>query len=99
MSSPFLLGIAAVGIIFSGIAVYYITVLKNGFEGLGRLERPWVILGCGVGSLVVAALTVPWAGASTIVGVVELVAVVVAAFFILTAMVMMKQAWTIGEGD
>jgi len=102
MNSPFLLGIAAVGVAFSAVAIYYITVLKNGFAALRRLERPWLVLECGVASLIVAALTVLWPGVSTSVDVlhlVQIVAVVVAAFFILTAMVMMKQAWTIREGD
>lgn len=102
MNSSFLLGIAAVGLVFSAVAIYYITVLKNVFAGLRRLERPWLVLEFGVASLIVAALTVPWTGVSTSVDLfhlVQIVAVVVAAFFVLTAMVMMKQAWTIREGD
>jgi len=102
MNSPFLLGIAAMGVVFSAVAIYYITALKNGFVGLRRLERPWVALQCGVASLIVGALTVPWLGTSASIGILHLVqilAVVVAALFILAAMVMMKQAWTIGESD
>ena len=102
MSSLFLFGITAVGLVFSVVAIYYIMVLKSGFAGLRRLERPWLILECGVASLVVAALMVPWPGVSISVYVlhlIQIIAVVVAAFFILTAMVMMKQAWTIREGD
>jgi hypothetical protein len=102
MNSPFLLGIAAVIVAFSAVAIYYITALKNSFAGLRRLERPWLVLECGVASLIVAALTVPWPSVSISVDLlrlVQIVAVVVAAFFILTAMVMMKQAWTIREGD
>lgn len=102
MNSPFLLGIALVGVAFSAVAIYYITVLKNGFAGLRRLERPWLLLECGVVSLIVAALTVPWAGVSTslsLLHLIQIVAIVLAAFFVLTAMAMMKQAWTITEGD
>jgi hypothetical protein len=102
MNSPFLLGIAAVIVAFSAVAIYYITVLKNGFAGLRRLERPWLVLECGVASLIAAALTVPWPGVSISVDLLHLgqiVAVVAAAFLILTAMVMMKQAWTIREDD
>jgi len=102
MSSPFLLGIAGVGVAFSAVAIYYITGLKKGFAGLRRLERPWLILGCGVASLIVAALAVPLPVVATSIGLLHLVqilAVVLAAFFILTAMVLMKQAWTIREGD
>ena len=101
MSSLFLLGMAALGLAFSAVAIYYITVLKNGFAGLQRLERPWLLLDCGVASLIVAALTVPWPGVSptVVVHLVEIVAVAAAAFFVLTAMVLMKRAWTIREGD
>ena len=102
MNSPVLLGMAALGLTFSAVAIYYTTVLKNGFAGLRRLERPWLLLDCGVASLIVAALTVPWPVMSTTVvllQLVQIVAVVVAAFFVLTAMVLMKRAWTIGESD
>jgi len=101
MNSSFLLGIAAVGLVFSAVAIYYITVLKNVFAGLRRLERPWLVLEFGVASLIVAALTVPWPVSTSVdlLHLVQIVAVVVAAFFVLTAMVMMKQAWTIREGD
>jgi hypothetical protein len=100
MNSPFLLGIITFA--FSTVAIYYITVLKRGFAGLRRLERPWLVLECGVASLIVAALTVLWSGVSTSIDflhLVQIVALVLAAFFILTAMAMMKQAWTIRESD
>ena len=102
MSSPFLLGMAVLGLAFSAVAIYYITVLKNGFAGLQRLQRPWLLLDCGVASLIVAVLTIPWSpGGSTtvVVRLSQIVAVVVSAFFVLTAMVLMKRAWTIREGD
>ena len=99
MSNPFLLGIAAAGIVCSSVATYYISLLRNSFVGLRRLERPWLVLECGVAFLVVAALTIPLLGISTTIDVIQIAAVVFAAFFILTAMAMMKRAWTIGEGD
>jgi predicted transporter len=102
MNSSFLLGIAAVGVVFSVVAIYYITGLKKGFAGLRRLERPWLVLECGVASLIIAGLTNSWPDVSSridLLRLVQTVAVVVAAFFILTAMVLMKQAWTIREED
>lgn len=102
MNSPFLLGIAVIGLGFSVVAIYYTEVLKHGFAGLQRLERPWLALECGVACLIVAALTVLWPGVLTsidLLHLVQIVAAVSAAFFILTAMAMMKQAWTIREGD
>ena len=102
MYSLFLFTVVAMGVVCSLVAIYYITVLKNSFAGVLRLERPWLLLECGVLSLIVAVLTVPWMILSTSVSLLRLVqilAVVVTAFFVLTAMVMMKQAWTIKEGD
>ena len=102
MTSSLLLGIAAIGLLCSMVAIYYIARVKNAFAALPRLERPWLLLELGVASLFVAALTIPIGGFSLPIGIVHLiqtVAVVLAAFFILTAMVTMKQAWTIKETD
>jgi hypothetical protein len=98
----FLLSIAAVGFICSLIAFYFVIKVKRAFSDLPRLERPWVLLGLGFVSLLVAALTVPLGELSPTFGLtrlIQILAAVSAAFFILTAMVTMKQAWTIGEGD
>lgn len=99
MSSLVVLGISVAGVVFSVVAIYYIARLKNGFASLQRLERPWLALECGVASLIIAVITVPWLDASASLDLLQTLAVVLAAFFILTAMVLMKQAWTIGEGD
>ena len=102
MSSSLLFGIAAIGLVCSSIAIYYITRVKNAFAALPRLERPWLLLELGVACLIVAALTIPVGGLLSPSGFLHLlqtVAVVSAAFFILTAMVTMKQAWTIKETD
>jgi len=102
MNNLFLFVISAIGVVSSATAVYYINVLKNSFKGLRRLEKPWLLLEFGVASLFVAALSISCSGISSYGGTVHLVqiaAVVVSAFFILTAMVTMKQAWTITESD
>ena len=102
MISPLLFGIAGLGVVFSVIAAYYIARVRNAFAALPRLERPWVLLELGVASLIVAALTIPMSELSFSIAILHLiqnVAVVSAAFFILTAMVTMKQAWTIKETD
>jgi hypothetical protein len=99
---PFLLSIATIGFICAVIALYFIIRVKKAFSGLPRLERPWVLLGLGVVSLLVAALTVPLSELSPTFGftrLIQILAAVSAAFFVLAAMVTMKQAWTIGEGD
>lgn len=102
MNSLLLLGIGAFGLLFSVVAAYYIARVKSGFAALPRLERPWFFLEFGVASLIVAALTISIGGVSPSIGILHLIqtaAVVSAAFFILTAMVTMKQAWTIKETD
>jgi len=104
MNSSLLLGIgvATMGLVCSAVASYYIIRVKNSFAALPRLERPWLLLELGVASLIVAALTIPIGGllfSTGTVHVIQSVAVVSAAFFILAAMVTMKQAWTIKETD
>jgi hypothetical protein len=102
MNSPLLLAVAAFGLVCSAIAAYYIIRVKGAFADLPRLERPWLLLELGVASLFIAALTIPMGELSqstAIFDLIQIAAVVLAAFFILTAMVTMKQAWTIKEGD
>jgi hypothetical protein len=102
MNNPALLIIAAFGLICSAIAIYHIIRVKRTFAGLARLERPWLLLELGVVSLFIAALTIPIGELSQLIALFDLIqiaAVISAAFFILTAMVTMKQAWTIREGD
>lgn len=102
MNSSLLFGIATVALVCSAVAIYYITRVKNIFAALPRLERPWLLLELGVAFLIVAALTIPGSEVFSSIGILHLIqiaAVVSAAFFILTAMVTMKQAWTIKESD
>jgi hypothetical protein len=102
MNNPILLSIAAFGLVCSAIAIYYILRLRASFAGLPRLERPWLLLGLGVASLFVAAVTIPLDELVPSFGYshpVQILAAVLAAFFVLAAMVTMKQAWTIAEGD
>jgi len=102
MNSSLLVGMAGIGILCSIIAIYYITRIKSSFAALPRLERPWLLLELGVASLFVAALTIPieeFLIQISLVHFVQSASVVSAAFFILTAMVTMKQAWTIKETD
>jgi CBS domain containing-hemolysin-like protein len=102
MNNPALLIIAAFGLVCSAIAIYYIIRVKNAFASLPRLERPWLLLELGVASLFVAALAISLSELSPSFGfshLIQVVAAVLSAFFILTAMVTMKQAWTIREGD
>jgi ABC-type Fe3+-siderophore transport system permease subunit len=99
---PALLSVATIGFICAVVALYFVIRVKKSFSGLPRLERPWALLGLGVASLLVAALAVLLSELSPsfeFARFIQVLAAVSAAFFILTAMVTMKQAWTIGEGD
>ena len=101
MIDSFLLISAAMGIVSSFIALYFVVRVKQAFSALPRLERPWILLGLGVLSLLVAALTVPLNEFSSPLAsyFIQVVAAVFAAFFILAAMATMKHAWTIEEGE
>lgn len=102
MNNPLLLSVAVVGLVCAAIAIYHIIRVKNSFAALPRLERPWLLLELGVASLLLAALMIPLSELTPSFGfshLLRIVAAVSAAFFILTAMVTMKQAWTIREND
>ena len=102
MSDPFLFSISVFGLFSSTIAIHYIIRVAGSFTGLSRLYRPWLLLGLGVVSLFLAVLTSPLTELIPTFAyshLVQTVAVVVAAFLVLTAMVTMKQAWTIKETD
>jgi protein-S-isoprenylcysteine O-methyltransferase Ste14 len=82
--------------------MYYIIRVRASFAALPRLETPWLVLAFGVATLFVAALMVPLSELSPSFGysrLIQVLAAVLAAFFVLTAMVTMKRAWTIAEGD
>jgi hypothetical protein len=82
--------------------MYYIIRVRASYASLPRLERPWAVLAFGVAALFVAALMIPLSEFSPSFGhsrLIQLVAAVLAAFFVLSAMVTMKRAWTIGESD
>lgn len=102
MNNPFLLIIAAFGLVCSAVALYYIIRLRASYAALPRLERPWLILAFGVAALFVAGLSIPLSELSPSFRysrLIQVLAAVLAAFFVLSAMVTMKSAWTIGESD
>lgn len=82
--------------------MHYILRVRASFAALPRLETPWLVLAFGVAALFVAGLSIPLSELSPSFRysrLIQVLAAVLAAFFMLTAMVTMKRAWTITEGD
>ena len=63
--SPFFLaaesiavGLVALGLVFPGVAVYYVTRVKQLFATVPKLDKPWILLGACLGSIFVSVLLV-----------------------------------------
>jgi len=96
------LGIILVGLVFPAAAVYYISRVKRLFASVPGLNRPWVILGAGVGSIFVSVLLV---ALRDIAGMNASIAdsifdalLVVCCFVVMSAIVLMKRVMT-SESD
>jgi hypothetical protein len=50
------LGVITFGLVFPAAAIYYISRVKRLFASVPRLDRPWILLGAGVGTLLVSLL-------------------------------------------
>lgn len=91
----FAVGIVALGLVFPGVAVYYISRVKRLFATVPRIDKPWMLLGAGVGALFISALLVilrDVAGMSTsVVDPLFDVILAVCAFFVMSAMILMKR--------
>ncbi len=98
----FAFGIVALGLVFPGVAVYYISRVKRLFATVPRLDKPWMLLGAGVGALFISVLLVALrdiAGMSTsVVDPLFDVILAVCAFFVMSAMILMKRVM-ISEPD
>ncbi len=99
----FLAGILSLGLILPAAAVYYISKVRSLFAAVPRLERPWFLLLGGVSSLFIALLLLMirnvLAFSIPSLDIVQYLFVVLTGGFILAAMVLMKQVWTIPSGE
>jgi len=91
------------GLLFPIATLFYISRIKNVFSAVSRLERPWLLLEVGV-ALLLASLLATAIGdglglAYSLLRPAGNLLLVLAAFFILWAMVTMKRVWTISESD
>jgi len=95
-------GMIFLGLVFPAAAVYYISRVKRLFAAVPRLDKPWILLGAGVGSLFVSVLLVALrevAGISASIAdpLFDLV-LVVCMFLVMSAMILMKRVM-ISEPD
>jgi hypothetical protein len=91
----FAVGMLALGLVFPTAAVYYVSRVKKLFATVPRLDKPWMLLGAGVGALFISVLFVALrdvVGMSTsIVDPLFDVILVICAFLIMSAMILMKR--------
>jgi hypothetical protein len=95
-------GIIFLGLVFPAAGVYYVSRVKRLFATVPRLHKPWILLGAGVGSLFITMILVTLrdvVGLSTsIVDPIFSVVLVICAFLVMLAMILMKRVM-IGEPD
>lgn len=97
----FAFGIVALGLVFPSVAVYYISRVKRLFATVPRLDKPWMLLGAGVGMLFISVLLVALrevAGMSSVVDPIFDAILAACAFLVMSAMILMKRVM-IGEPD
>jgi protein-S-isoprenylcysteine O-methyltransferase Ste14 len=103
MTSIYLYGLTALGLIFPVLALLYISQVRSIFAAVPKLERPWLLLEIGVilllASLVTAAISNTLSSASNVLRPLGNLLLVLTSFFILYAMITMKRVWTISESD
>jgi len=103
MISAYLYGVIAIGLLIPVFTLFYISRVRSLFAAVPRLERPWLLLEAGVvllfASLLSTAISDSLTPTSSLLRPLGNVLLVLTAFFILYAMVTMKQAWTISEND
>jgi hypothetical protein len=100
LASGISLGVFVLGLVFPGAAIYYISKVKRLFATVPRLDKPWVLLGAGVGSLLVSLLIEAIRGLVGLsAGSAEFLFIALlslCSFFVMFAMVLMKRVM-VGE--
>ncbi|MGD0177564.1 MAG: hypothetical protein ABSA50_11930 [Candidatus Bathyarchaeia archaeon] len=94
--------LVALGMVFPGVAVYYVSRVKRLFASVPKLDKPWILLGAGVGVLFVSVLLVALrevaAISTSVADPLFDVILAVCAFFVMSAMILMKRVM-ISEPD
>jgi len=90
------------GLVFPAVGVYYVSRVKRLFATVPNLDKPWVLLGGGVGALFVSVLLLllsDMLGISA--GIVDplfSVTLTICAFLVMSSMILMKRVM-LGESD
>jgi hypothetical protein len=102
MAGGLAFGVFFLGLIFPAVGVYYISRVKRLFATAPGLDKPWVLLGAGVGALFVSVLLVllrDVTGISArIVDPFFGVTLTICAFLVMSSMILMKRVM-LGESD
>ena len=90
------------GLVFPAVGVYYVSRVKRLFATVPHLDKPWLLLGAGLGVLFVSVLILSLRGLAGVS--VELVdplfsaMLTICAFLVMTSMILMKRVM-LGESD
>ena len=95
-------GFIFLGLIFPAVGVYYVSRVKQLFATVPHLDKPWVLLGGGVGTLFVSVLLLSLREINGIsAGIVDplfSVTLTICAFLVMSSMILMKRVM-LGESD
>jgi len=102
MASGAAFGLILLGLIFPAVGVYYVSRVKRLFATVPHLDKPWVLLGCGVGALFVSVLLSSIRDVNGVsAGIVDPlfgVTLTICAFLVMSSMLLMKRVM-LGESD
>jgi hypothetical protein len=95
-------GVIFLGLVFPAVGVYYVSRVKRLFATVPYLDKPWVLLGAGVGALFVSVLFVLLRDvigiSAEIVDPLFGVTLTICAFLVMSSMILMKRVM-LGESD
>jgi hypothetical protein len=102
MAGGFAFGVIFLGLVFPAVGVYYVSRVKRLFATVPHLDKPWVLLGGGLGVLFISVLLLSLGEVTGIpVGIIDPVfsiALTICAFLVMSSMILMKRVM-LGESD
>ena len=102
MASGVAFGVIFLGLVFPAVGVYYVSRVKRLFVSVPHLDRPWVLLGAGVGTIFVSVLLLFFrdvTGVSAeVIDPLFSVTLTICAFLVMSSMLLMKRVM-LGEPD
>jgi len=102
MASGVAFGVIFLGLVFPAVGVYYVSRVKRLFASVPHLDKPWVLLGAGLGVLFVSVLSLLLRDVTGIsAGIIDPffdVTLATCAFLVMSSMILMKRVM-LGESD